>query len=90
MLACIRNFLLILAAALASAVLGCLFGALIALLSPEFVVALFRPDAAHHVRFAAAVGAVWGLFIGTAAMCFSIAVAAIAEWLLPRVRASQE
>ncbi len=80
----IRNFLLILAAGLVSAVLGGLFGAGLALLSPEFVAGLFGPQTANPARYAAAVGAVWGLFIGAAAMAFVMAVAAIANWFRPR------
>ena len=76
----IRNFLLILAAALLSAVVGGLFGAGIAALSPEFVSTLFNPKTDSLVRYAAAVGAIRGVFIGAAAMVFGLAVAAIASW----------
>jgi hypothetical protein len=79
----IKNFLLILAAALLSAVIGGLFAAGIALLSPEFVTGLFGPKVDSLVRYAAAVGAVWGIFIGAAAMAFVFAVAAIANWFRP-------
>jgi uncharacterized membrane protein len=79
----IRNFLLILAAALLSAVIGGLFGAGIAALSPEFVAGLFHPKIESVVRYAAAVGAVWGVFIGAGAMAFVLVVAAIANWFRP-------
>jgi hypothetical protein len=80
----IRNFLLILAAALLSALIGGLFGAGIAALSPEFVSGLFGPKIENIVRYAAAVGAVWGVFVGAAAMVFGLAVAAAANWFRPR------
>ncbi|MFZ1933385.1 MAG: hypothetical protein WCB27_24355 [Thermoguttaceae bacterium] len=76
----IKNFLLILAAALLSAVVGGLFGAGIAALSPELVSNLFGPKTGSLVRYAAAVGAIWGVFIGAGAMVFGLAVAAIANW----------
>lgn len=85
----LRNFLLILAAGLVSAVLGGLFGAGIALLSPEFVSGLFRPEAGNLTRYAAAVGAVWGLFTGAAAMAFGMGVAAIANWFRPKSRSEE-
>ena len=84
------NFLAILAAGLVSAVLGGLFGAGIALLSPEFVSGLFRPEPGDLVRYAAAVGAIWGLFVGAGAMAFVIAVAAIANWFRPKSRTDGE
>lgn len=84
-----RNFLLILAAALVSAVAGGLFGAGIALLSPEFVSGLFRPETGSLMRYAAAVGAIWGLFVGAGAMAFVIGVAAIANWFRPKSRTEE-
>jgi hypothetical protein len=79
----VRTFLLILAGALISAAIGGLFGAGIAILSPEFVSGLFGPKVNDVVRYAAAVGAVWGVFIGAAAMAFAVAVAVVANWLRP-------
>ena len=77
----IRNFFMIVAGGMVAAVLGGLFGAFIAWLSPEFVGSLFcERSATHLVRYAAAVGAIWGLFIGAAAMGFGMLVAAIASW----------
>ena len=73
----LRNFLYIVVAALGSALLGGAFAVLISLLSPEFVDGLFRCDAENLVRYAAAVGMVWGLFIGAVAMAFSIFAYAI-------------
>jgi hypothetical protein len=68
----LRNFLYIVVAALGSALLGGAFAAAISLLSPEFVDGLFARNADGLVRYAAAAGMVWGLFIGAGAMAFSI------------------
>ena len=76
----IRNFLLILGAALLSAFLGGLFAAGIAALSPDLVSNLFSPKTDSIVRYAAAVGAIWGVFMGAGAMVFALAVAAVATW----------
>ncbi len=76
----IRCFLMILGAALLSAVIGGLFAAGVATLSPEFVGGLFGPQAKDVVRYAAAVGAVWGIFLGAGAMAFALAVAAFTQW----------
>ena len=84
----IRNFLLILGAALLSALLGGLFGAGIAALSPELVSGLFSPKTDSIVRYAAAVGAIWGVFIGAGAMVFGLAVAAVANWFRPGPKSS--
>ena len=75
----IRCFLMILAAALLSAVIGGLFAAGVASLSPEFVSGLFGPQAKDVVRYAAAVGAVWGIFLGAGGMAFALAVAAYSQ-----------
>ena len=85
----LRHFLLILAAGLGSAVVGGLFGAGIALLSPEFVSGLFSPKTGDLARYAAAVGAVWGLFIGAGTMAFVIGVAAIANWFTPKSKTDE-
>jgi len=45
----------------------------VALISPEFVGSLFGRDVAGSVvRYAAGVGMIWGIFLGTAAMGFSL------------------
>ena len=69
----LRYFIYIIAGALASSALGGIFACLVALVSPEFVTSLFG-FAAHHslVRYAAGVGMMWGLFLGTAVMAFSL------------------
>ena len=68
----LRHFFYIVAAGLGSALLGGAFAVVISLLSPEFVGELFCRSAEHIMRYAAAVGMVWGLFIGAGAMAFSI------------------
>jgi hypothetical protein len=83
-----RNFLLILGASLLSAVVGGLFGAAIALLSPEFVSGLFTRNPVGLIRYAAAVGAIWGVFIGAAAMALALWVAATSN--RPRAKSKSE
>jgi hypothetical protein len=70
----LRYFLYIVAGALASSALGGLFACAVALVSPEFVSTLFGRSAADGslVRYAAGVGMIWGLFLGTAVMAFSL------------------
>ncbi len=69
----IRYFLYILAGALTSSVIGGLFAGVIALVSPDFVKGLFSPSAGADLpRYAAAVGMIWGIFLGTAVMAFSL------------------
>lgn len=79
----IRNFLLILGAALGASVLGAVFAVVLAYLSPELMRDLFGRKQ-FPVRFAASVGMLWGLFIGAGTMAFCIGVAAIANWFRPR------
>ena len=73
-------FVCILLAALGSAAVGGIFAALIALISPEFVRGLF-PIAAEGslTRYAAAVGMIWGVFIGAAAMAFSLGLVTLLQ-----------
>jgi len=73
----VEYFAYILGASIVSGVLGGVFGAAIGRLSPEFVEDLFAPDAQGITRYAAALGAIWGLLLGTAAMAFCIAVEAV-------------
>src|SRR5437764_15175216 len=72
----LRYFFYIVCGALLSSVLGGIFACVVALISPEFVAGLFSPSAsaAGHslVRYAAAVGMIWGIFRGTAVMAFSL------------------
>jgi hypothetical protein len=74
----IRNFLSILAAALGSSVLGGIFAAVVALVSPEFVRGLAESKAPESiVRYAAGLGMIWGLFLGTAVMGFSLLISTL-------------
>ena len=72
----LRYFFYIVSGALLSSALGGIFACVVALISPEFVAGLFSPSAsaAGHslVRYAAAVGMIWGIFLGTAVMAFSL------------------
>jgi hypothetical protein len=74
----IRNFLTIVAAALGSSALGGVFGALVAVISPEFVSGLASsPAPGSIVRWAAGMGMIWGLFLGTAVMGFSLLISTL-------------
>ncbi len=66
-------FCCIVGGALVSSVIGGLFAAVVALISPDFVKGLFSPAAGADLpRYAAAVGMIWGVFLGTAVMGFSL------------------
>jgi hypothetical protein len=68
-----RYFIYIVCGALASSAIGGIFACVVALVSPEFVSSLFgREVAGSLVRYAAGVGMIWGIFLGTAAMGFSL------------------
>ena len=69
----LRYFAYIVGGALVSSAIGGIFAALVAVVSPEFVASLFvRQAGASLVRYAAAVGMIWGVFLGTAVMAFSL------------------
>ena len=69
----LRYFAYIVAAALASSAVGGMFACVVAVISPEFVASLFGAGARGSlVRYAAGVGMIWGVFLGTAAMGFSL------------------
>ena len=69
----LRYFFYIVCGALAASALGGLFACAVALISPEFVSTLFGRGAdGSLVRYAAGVGMIWGLFLGTAVMGFSL------------------
>lgn len=69
----LRYFLYVVGAALLSSALGGLFATAVATISPEFVRGLFYPPAdASIIRYAAGVGMIWGLFLGTAVMGFCL------------------
>lgn len=70
-----REFAMILAAALGSALLGVGFGSLVADMSPELIHRLSYPqEVASPQGFGRAVGAVAGLFLGAGAMVFALAL----------------
>lgn len=76
----LRYFISIVAGALGSSALGGGFACLIAWISPEFVGTLFGRDAhGSLVRYAAGVGMIWGLFLGTAVMGFSLLLVTIVQ-----------
>ena len=69
----LRYFLYIVGGALVSSVLGGFFACVVALVSPEFVSNLFGHTSQESlVRYAAGVAMIWGLFLGTAVMGFSL------------------
>jgi hypothetical protein len=69
----LRYFIYIVCGALVSSAIGGLFACIVALVSPEFVHSLFgREVSGSLVRYAAGVGMIWGIFLGTAAMAFSL------------------
>lgn len=75
-------FVIILVGSLLSALVGGGFGALVATISPEFVRGLFSPKAeAGLVRYAFAVGMIWGVFIGAAVSGFACFLAAMLKIL---------
>ena len=80
----IRHFLSIVGAALGSAVLGGLFGALVAVVSPELAQTLFGGKLVSRIRYSAAVGMLWGFFIGAGVMGFCVLVGAVTTWLRRR------
>ena len=74
----VQNFLYILGAALFSAILGSVFGVLIAVISPEFARECLFTGVDQIVRYSAATGLLAGLFIGAGAMAFCLLIGAIA------------
>jgi len=76
-----REFLLILAGGAIGAVLGAGFGALVGLVSPEFINALLHPFAIQaQDRAGAAMGTISGLLIGAMAMAVGRLIGAIRMW----------
>lgn len=79
-------FVIMLAGSLLSSLVGGAFGALVATVSPEFVSGLFGQKAeAGIVRYAFAVGMIWGVFIGTAVSGFACLLAAVVKILRVRL-----
>lgn len=76
----LRYFLYVVAGALVSSALGGLFACAVAVISPEFVSTLFDHAARGSlVRYAAGVGMIWGLFLGTAVMGFSLLLVTLVQ-----------
>jgi hypothetical protein len=76
----LRYFLYVLGAALLSAMVGGVFASMVAVISPEFVKGLFSPpDGASLPRYAAAVGMIWGVFIGAGVMAFCLGLVTLAH-----------
>ena len=76
----LRYFFYVLGAAILSAVVGGIFASVIGLISPEFVKGLFSPPAGASLpRYAAAVGAIWGVFIGAGVMGFCLGLVTLVQ-----------
>ena len=76
----LRYFIYIVCGALVSSAVGGVFACVVALISPQFVSSLFARDAADSlVRYAAAVGMIWGIFLGTAVMGFCLLLVTIVQ-----------
>jgi hypothetical protein len=76
----LRYFLCILGAAILASVIGGGFASIVALISPEFVKGLFSPPYGSNLpRYAAAVGAIWGVFIGAGVMGFCIGLVTLVQ-----------
>jgi|ERR1044071_4142435 hypothetical protein len=76
----LKYFFSIVGGALLASILGGVFACVVALISPEFVATLFSAHSATDgslVRYAAAVGMIWGVFLGTAVMAFSLLLVTI-------------
>ena len=84
-------FVVVLVGALLSALVGGAFGAVVASVSPAFVSSLFSQQAeAGIVRYACAVGMIWGLFIGAAVSGFACFLAAIIKILRIRFEKKEQ
>ncbi len=86
----IRYFLIILGVSLFSSVLGGGFGALVAVISPEFVKEMFyTKDGVNIVRYSLAMGMIWGLFIGAAVGGFSALLSVLTKFQKNRTEGRQ-
>lgn len=75
-------FFIILIGTLLSAFVGGIFGAVVAIISPEFVGNLFSINAASGlVRYAFVVGMIWGVFIGAGVSGFACLLASVIKIL---------
>jgi len=87
----IAFFVIIVVGSLISAVLGGAFGALVAVISPEFAKSLFGADAGGAVtRYSFAVGMIWGVFIGATVSGFACFLAAVIKILRIRFEFKKE
>ena len=60
--------------------MGGVFASVVALISPEFVKGLFsRPEGSSLPRYAAAVGAIWGVFIGAGVMILCLGLVTLVQ-----------
>jgi hypothetical protein len=76
----LRYFFYVLGAALLSAAIGGVFASAVALISPEFVKGLFSPPSGSSLpRYAAAVGMIWGVFIGAGVMAFCLGLVTLVQ-----------
>ena len=76
----LRYFFYVLGAAILAAIVGGVFASVVAIISPEFVKGLFSPkEGASLTRYAAAVGAIWGIFIGAGAMGFCLGLVTLVQ-----------
>lgn len=76
----LRYFFYVLGAAILSALVGGVFASTIGFISPEFVKGLFSPPAGASLpRYAAAVGAIWGVFIGAGVMSFCLGLVTLVQ-----------
>jgi predicted lysophospholipase L1 biosynthesis ABC-type transport system permease subunit len=76
----LKYFFYVVGAALLSAIIGGVFAAVVALISPEFVKGLFTPQAGASLpRYAAAVGMIWGVFIGAGVMGFCLGLVTLVQ-----------
>ena len=76
----LRYFFYVLGAGILASIVGGAFAAVVALISPEFVKGLFSPPQGTSLtRYAAAVGAIWGVFIGAAVMGFCLGLVTLVQ-----------
>ena len=76
----LRYFLYVLGAAILASVVGGIFASVVAIISPEFVRNLFSPaEGTSLPRYAAAVGAIWGVFIGAGVMGFCLGLMTLVQ-----------
>lgn len=75
-----REFLLILAAALGCALLGGGFGYAIGLLSPEFIDEIVGRHIGQPERMGTVLGLLTGLLLGAGTMAFGLLVSAFRAW----------